>query len=208
MKIRHFEIEGTVEEIESSALVSRLFAAVTGRGSLDDDFEDELESTESEEGGMDNGVGGKDVPGVPEEGQVTVKAQLANNPASEHFRRFLAETSNWPNVVVHGIKPKGSQSGAPIDFTRYLRIRRHGSRFGGFVYTYPIDGHVNFRLTFETDEELHDVAPDAWRSTKGHHQYRASIRIVDDSTLDQALQLARRAYEGTETVPAEADDEF
>lgn len=208
MKIRHFEIEATVEEIESSALIARLFAAVVGRSSLSDEFEDELESTESEDGGSENGVRGEVVPGVPEEGQLTVKAQLANNPAAERFRRFLAETSNWSNVVVHGIKPKGSQSGAPIDFTRYLRLRRHGSRFGGFVYTYPIDGHVNFRLAFESDEELHDVAPGAWRSTKGHHQYRTSIRIIDDSTLNQALELARRAYKGTEQVPAEADDDL
>jgi hypothetical protein len=152
---------------------------------------------------------GENLPGVPEEGQRTVQAQLANNPAAEYFRRFLAETAAWSNVVVHGIKPKGTQSGAPIDFTRYLRIRRHGSRFGGFVYTYPVDGHVNFRLAFESDEELHGIAPDAWRSTKGHHQYRTSIRILDEETLRQALELAKMAYKRTEQIsPEDVDEEL
>lgn len=208
MKVRHFEIEVTVDEIESSALLARLLTAAMGLGTLGDEDPEEIFGTKNE-GATRDSVKGEDLPGVPEEGQRTVQAQLANNPAAAHFRRFLAETSAWPNVVVHGIKPKGTQSGAPIDFTRYLRIRRHGSRFGGFVYTYPIDGHVNFRLAFETDEELHSIAPDAWRSTKGHHQYRTSIRILDEETLRQALELAGIAYKRTEQIsPEDVDEEL
>lgn len=61
----------------------------------------------------------------------------------------------------------------------------------------PVDGNVNLRLTVESDEELRRVAPTAWPPTTGHREYRVSIRVTDQDTLDQALQLARSAYELT-----------
>jgi hypothetical protein len=194
VKLNHIEIEATVEELEASPVLVKLLTRLTGRSSVSHEREDEFEDDESRE---HNNVDGADVPGVASAGQSVVKAQLASNPAAEHFRRFLAETSGWPDVAVHGIKPKGSQAGAPLDYTRYLRIRRTGSQLGGFAYVFAGDGHINFRLVFDSDEELHSIATGAWRPTTGHRAYRASIRIVDQNTLDQALQLARMAYERT-----------
>lgn len=193
MKLKRIEIEATVEELENSPVLAELFAALASPASLE---YDETESLDVE-GEEVPDVGGADVPGVASEGQSAVKAQLAGNPAAEYFRRFLAEASGWPKVAVHGIKPKGSKSGAPLDYTRYLRIRRTGSQFGGFAYVRAVDGHVNLRLTFDSDEELHRFAPTAWRPTTGHREYRVSVRIVDQDSLDQALQLARSAYERT-----------
>lgn len=196
MKLNHVSIEASVEELENSPVLRKLLAALAAGSPpnfrREDDYESQgNEATERLNAATDN------VPGVASAGQATVKAQLATNPAAEYFMRFLTEASGWPDVAVHGVKPKGSQAGAPLDYTRYLRLRRTGSQLGGFAYVYAADGHVNFRLAFESEEELRSIAPDAWQPTTGHRAYRVSIRISDESTLDQALRLARVAYERT-----------
>jgi hypothetical protein len=53
------------------------------------------------------------------------------------------------------------------------------------------------RLTFDSEEELHAIAPNAGRTFTGHRAYRVLIRIADDETLKQALTLARMAYDRT-----------
>jgi hypothetical protein len=60
------------------------------------------------------------------------------------------------------------------------------SSFGGFAYVYAVDGTVNLRLAYDTDEELATVAPDAWRLHAGHREYRVNVNITDDETHNQA----------------------
>jgi len=196
VKLNRVAIEASVEELENSPALRKLLAALAAGNAahLGFDGDYDAEGNDASEG-VDMNIA--DVPGVAAAGQMTVKAQLAANPSAEYFLRFLAEASGWPDVAVHGVKPKGSQAGAPLDYTRYLRLRRTGSQLGAFAYVYAADGHVNFRLAFESEEELRSIAPNAWQPTTGHRAYRVSIRISDQSTLDQALQLARTAYERT-----------
>ncbi|MDQ3592534.1 MAG: hypothetical protein M3386_06505, partial [Actinomycetota bacterium] len=137
------------------------------------------------------------VPGVAAEGQATVRGLLDRNRAGDHFVRFLAETSGWPHVKVHGIKPTGHVTGTPLDYSRYLRVRKQGSQYGGFAYAFPENGNVSFRLNFATDDDKNAVAPDAELTPKGHREYGVKITITDDSTLKQALDLARQAYDRT-----------
>jgi hypothetical protein len=137
------------------------------------------------------------VPGVAKEGQDTVKEHLAQNPSGDLFLRYLVEIASWPSVRVHGVKRKSAAAGEPLDYSRYLRLRKDGSRFGGFAYVWAIDGTLNLRLSFDTDEELRAIAPDAWRLHSGHREYRVNIRIEDESTLEQGLKLSRAAYEAT-----------
>ncbi|MDN5795460.1 MAG: hypothetical protein L0H79_06870 [Intrasporangium sp.] len=137
------------------------------------------------------------VPGVDEEGQATVRNLIKGNPEGDLFREFLEVVASWPDVHAHGIKRHGAADGAPLDFGRYLRLRRQGSRLGGFAYVYASDGICNFRLSYATDEELAAIAQDAWRRHSGHRQYRVNVQIVDRGTLDQAIKLARLAYDAT-----------
>lgn len=109
MKLKHIEIEATIEELENSPVLAELLAGLARPTGLQ---YDEAESLD-EEGAEFPDIDGPNVPGVPTDGQPAVKAQLAGNPAAEYFRRFLAEASSWPKVAVHGIKPKGSKAGAP-----------------------------------------------------------------------------------------------
>lgn len=204
MKVTVCEFDGTPEEFQNSPVLAALFERLGERAvravslDMDPDADDAAAEAADAEAAVTSAPDGPDaIPGVPLDGQVEVGVQLDKNAAADLFRAFLAETSSWNSVKVIGIKPRRSPAGAPLDYTRYLRVRRVGSQLGAFVYVTPSSGLVEPRLSFPTDDELHDIAPGARRHDKGHREYRVVIEIVDQSTLEQALKLARLAYDRT-----------
>lgn len=202
MMVTVFEFEGTPEELGESPVLSNLFDRLSQRAvqatSVDIDSDaDDAETAYAEAAAAPAPDGPDTIPGVPLDGQAEVKTQLAKNSADNLFRKFLAETSSWSSVKVFGIKPRRSPVGAQLDYTRYLRVRKVGSQLGAFAYATPSSGLIELRLNFATDDELHALAPEARRTFKGHREYRVVIEIVDRSTLEQALKLARLAYDRT-----------
>ncbi|MEU7209929.1 hypothetical protein AB0B06_16100 [Streptomyces sp. NPDC044989] len=195
MKLTYVCFEGTPQELDASEAVRELVrqgsATVDAvswapRAVVDPESDDEVDFGWLVEG---------DVPGVVEEGQSTVKAQLAFNRAAQQFLDFMTEATSWESVGVHGIKRKTWQEGDPLDYTGYLRLRRKGSQYGGFVYAFPSTGVINFRLQY--GDKIAQLAPDAYPLTKGNDQYRVNIQIHDESTLRQALALAELAHDAT-----------
>ncbi|MEU3724552.1 hypothetical protein [Streptomyces sp. NPDC031705] len=184
MKLTVFQFEGTAEELDASQAVQQLIAQ--GARSRADDV---------------GGSAGSDavaIPGVAHEGQATVRALLRGNPAADHFIAFLAEATAWPHVKVHGIKRQRAEAESALDYGDYLRVRRHGSPKGAFAYVYAHNGVVNLRLPYDTDDALlASLAPAAYRLEGGNEQYRISVQIVDAQTRDQAIDLAKVAYERT-----------
>lgn len=214
MKITLIELDGDVNEIDSSTVVSELLARRFKTPDTDPDTHadpavpaDVVQADDAAAGAAAQEAEAETadtwdyspnvVPGVAAEGQDTVRRLLDGNPAGDLFVRFLAETTSWPSVRVHGIKRRGAQAGEALDYSRYLRLRKHGSQYGGFAYVYAVSGEVNPRRAYDTDEDLAELAPDAWRLETGHREYRVAIRIEDESTLQQALDLARDAYHAT-----------
>lgn len=210
MKIRSLEIEATPEELDASSALAELLARLTGQPAPEtsnDPHSVPPEDVEADDAAAERAAAEAAetpapetpdaIPGVADEGQDTVRGLLAKNPNGALFVQFLAETHSWPNVRVHGIKPKGHVAGTPLDYTRYLRVRKQGSQFGGFAYAYPVNGYIHLRLKFDSDAELKAVAPDATLTPQGHKQYGVEITIRDESTLQQALELARMAYDRT-----------
>ncbi len=196
MKLTVTTLEGTRQELDASELAHRLLAGESAeeppQASVygpDDDADAETTPPPANEPGA--------IPGVPADGQAAVRRQLNSNRGANHFVKFLESTVSWTGVRLHGKKNRGMAEDDPRDYTDYLRLRRQGSNFGGFAYVYPDIGVVLLRLRYDTDEELHDIAPDAWRLSSGHRQYRVKITILDQVTLEQALQLARIAYDAT-----------
>lgn len=204
-----FEFEGTVDELDTSSTVAELLRGVPETASVTGDRADvpahvveadDAAATQSDEEAEERPAPvslDDSVPGIAEEGQETVRRAIDRNPNGELFLDFLRETTAWPSVRAHGIKRKGALPGDPLDYHRYLRLRKQGSAFGGFAYVYAADGVCNFRLNYATDAELVEVAPDAWRLKTGHREYRVSIHITDAATLRQAIDLARLAYDKT-----------
>jgi hypothetical protein len=206
MKISIIEFEGSTEELDSSAIVAEALAGRRGAATredltdvidvIDDDDDDDADDTDFGASAVPDSPDA--IPGVPAAGQPVVRRLLSSNPAAEYFIKFLATVTSWPSVgQVHGIKRRGAKPGDPLDYTRYLRARKQGSSFGGFTYAEAIDGKADMRLVYNTDEELAAIAPAARRLHVGHRQYRVSINIVDQDTLDQAIKLARLAYDWT-----------
>nr|WTB34821.1 hypothetical protein OG781_39850 [Streptomyces sp. NBC_00830] len=194
MKLTYFLFEGTPEEFDASELIRELALQEPGVSEVartpklvpHPDNDEEVDFGWHIEG---------DVPGVAREGQDSVKAELAFNPAAEEFISFLAEAGSWESVGVHGIKRKTWRYGNPLDYSHYLRLRRKGSQFGGFAYVFASNGVINLRLRH--NKEIERVAPDAFALTAGHPQYRVNIQIRDEATLKQALTLAQMAYDAT-----------
>ncbi|MEV6840572.1 hypothetical protein AB0N17_39880 [Streptomyces sp. NPDC051133] len=195
MKLTYVCFEGTPEELDASALARAVLqqgsAAVDAARKATVIVADPDSDEEVDFGWLVEG----DVPGVADEGQETVKAQLAFNSAAQQFIDFLAQAASWENVGVHGIKRHTWQEGEPLDYSGYLRLRRKGSQYGGFVYAFPSTGVINFRLRHS--DEIDKLAPDANPVITGHRQYRVNIQIRDEATLQQALVLAEGAYEAT-----------
>ncbi|GGP93962.1 hypothetical protein [Streptomyces melanogenes] len=102
----------------------------------------------------------------------------------------------WLKVGVHGIKRKNAAAGEPLDYSHYLRLRKQGSLYGGFAYVYAERSSINLRLSY-TEEELQAMGISSARVlSTGPHAYRISVDLTDQS-LDEALRLARIAYDAT-----------
>ncbi len=116
---------------------------------------------------------------------------------SGFFVRFLEETTQWDNVGVYGIKRKNALPDAPLDYSRYLRLRRQGSNFGGFAYVYAEYSTINLRLNYSQQQRDELGINSARILTTGHREYRVSVDLTDETSLADALQLAEHAYNAT-----------
>lgn len=188
MKLTVFQFEGTAEELDASQALRELTQPNRGTTTV---------VQQSGQTATDTLSTASRIPGVADEGQETVRALLRRSPAPELFVRFLAEATRWENVGVHGIKRKDAQPGAPLDYSRYLRLRRQGSQLGGFAYVFAEHSRINLRLD-HTREQLNELgAVQARTLFTGHRAYRVSVDLTDEASLVQALQLANRAYNAT-----------
>lgn len=185
MKVTVFQFEGTPEELDASQVLKELThhprdaVAVIPNGSCD------------------SGTLPARIPGVADEGQETVRQLLLRSPAPGLFVRFLNETTRWDNVGVYGIKRKTSLPDAPLDYSRYLRLRRQGSQFGGFAYVYAEYSTINLRLN-HSQQQLDELGVTTARVlTTGHREYRVSVSLTDEVSLTDALRLAQLAYSAT-----------
>ncbi|MEV8457569.1 hypothetical protein AB0467_33615 [Streptomyces sp. NPDC052095] len=183
-----FQFAGTPEELDASQALRELTQPQEGSTSvvrtsrLADPADESLPSL---------------VPGVPAEGQDTVQALLQHSPAPELFVRFLAVAAGWDRVFVHGIKRKDAPAGAPLDYSRYLRMRKQGSQKGGFAYVYPERSSINLRLN-HTAQQLEELSITTARTlATGYPEYRVSVDLSEEQSLNDALQLAELAYSAT-----------
>ncbi|MFF5638120.1 hypothetical protein [Streptomyces sp. NPDC012825] len=180
-----FQFEGTPEELDASQVLKEL--ADQHRGPVSVTTKD----------GPDDVMLPARIPGVADEGQETVRQLLGRSPAPDLFIRFLQKTTQWDNVGVYGIKRKNALPDAPLDYSRYLRLRRQGSQFGGFAYVYAEYSTINLRLSY-SQQQLDELGIKAARTlTTGHREYRVSVDLTDETSLTDALQLAELAYSVT-----------
>jgi hypothetical protein len=188
MKLTVFQFEGTAEELDASQALRELTQPHHGTTTV--------VQQAAQPGQAAPGVPSR-IPGVADEGQDAVRALLRRSPAPALFVRFLAAATGWDNVGVHGIKRKGAEAGDPLDYSRYLRLRRQGSQLGGFAYIYAEYSTINLRLNYG-EAQLDELGITTARTlTTGHREYRVNVDLTDETSLADALQLAELAYNAT-----------
>jgi hypothetical protein len=185
MKLTVFQFEGTPEELDASQVLKDLTDQHRGPISV------------VAQAGREGGAMSARIPGVADEGQETVRQLLGRSPAPGLFVRFLEETTRWDNVGVYGIKRKNAQPDTPLDYSRYLRLRKQGSQLGGFAYVYAEHSAINLRLNYSKQQLDELGAVTARTLTTGHREYRVSVGLSTETSLAHALQLAKLAYDAT-----------
>lgn len=90
--------------------------------------------------------------------------------------RFLEEVSAFGDVRV-------------TPGPKYLRIHRAGARAGAFAYLWPRNRRINFRL-----ERNHAGGAARARSVDAKSPYKVML-ILDERSIEQALDLAKKAWE-------------
>lgn len=168
MRLRLVEVEGTPEEIrrlDIEQLLGRPFAPSQALMSA------ETEPSSSEEDRL---------PAI-------LEAEAPPGRSRQLLEVFFETVRSWGDVSV----VPNWRANAPGRVS-YLRVHRHPRTRGAFVYVFPARLRLNFRLDAADAEGAAHAAP---REVKRDNAYQVSIRLTDQSTLDEALLLARRAYE-------------
>lgn len=148
-----------------------------------------------------------EVEGTPEElAQLDINKLLSEAPSSispagavpsDEVAAFLAEVRSWEGVEVI----PGRVNPASGSTTSYLRVHRLPRRLGAFVYVYPGQRKVNFRLGRDALEGTRHARA---RDVKDNNAYQLTITVVSREALAESLHLARLAYQRVATVEDEA----
>jgi hypothetical protein len=99
---------------------------------------------------------------------------------------LLKRTSVWEGVLL--VMGGTHSDGSP----RYVRVHRTPQTFGAFMYVLPRNGRVTFRLDLN---DMPHVRHARARQVNSANVYRTELRLTSPNALEEAVLLARAAYE-------------
>ena len=175
MRLRLVEVEGTPEEIrrlDIEHLLGRSLPATVGTVSVEHE------------------------PGDAPEARLGAILEVEAPPgrSRELLESFFETVVSWGDV---SIVPSW-RSGTPSRVS-YLRVHRHPRTRGAFVYVFPARLRMNFRLPANAA----DGSPLAVaREVKNDNAYQVSVSLSDRPSLEEAVRLARLAYEAVGGPPS------
>jgi hypothetical protein len=176
MKVR-IELEGSPEELEASPFLQLLASqgvavAIEGGGGH------EKSSTSTTLPGVSEGLDERGIDGR----------------VRELVDGFLIEVLGWEDV-----EPPEWGSPGPTPKADYIRLRRTppaqrgpGRPPGAFVYVFPARAAVRLRLQAS---DLEDAVYAKARGVRAEDPYQVQIALHHEAMLQEALALARRAYD-------------
>lgn len=103
--------------------------------------------------------------------------------ARSFLERFLAEVRQWPEVRTW------AGTGEHLQW-RNIHFNRQGSRFGAFCRMHPRLERIRFRLDGTEDSDLQFA-----QVLDRKDPYRILVVVTSEGAFQEALRLARRAYE-------------
>lgn len=174
MKVTIVSVEGTLEEISQFEERHRFLPAKEDRSG-------EPMSEASAEGGTDE----------PGDARARIDRFIESRgrayPHIQLVRRFIDEVLSWP-----GTRPMLGRSSRSTDgLTRYLRLHAETNAVGGFVYVYPGNGRLLFRLLAHQAGDATHALPNPERQG----DYQVNLYLNSESALEEALELAKWALD-------------
>lgn len=171
MRLRLVEVEGTPEEIRRLDIEHLLGRPIPQRALM----EVEREPSDALESQLSN----------------ILQAEAPPGRSRQLLQSFFDTVRSWGDVSV----VPNWRANAP-GRVAYLRVHRHPRTRGAFVYVFPARLRMNFRLDASAAADSDQAVA---RDVKPDNAYQVSISLTDEDTLDEALRLARLAYEAVGT---------
>jgi hypothetical protein len=167
MKIRVVELEGTPEELAQTPQLQQLVGG-------------QAQAQPRSQSGSQNGL--------PDEVN-QVLANYARGPMRPVYERLLSEVYSWGDVDIVPGESEQREDG----LTGYLRLHRYGSPLGAFAYINPRRKSASFRLPSEYADDRDHARRKG--SEESRSPYQVSMRFTGEAHLEEAVELARAAYE-------------
>jgi hypothetical protein len=177
MKVRVVEVEGTPEELASSAGVLELL-----RGAGVQAVPDAMEAAKPE-ATTSNGTSQ-----LPKELRDFITSRAGSGTRADIVQRWIADV--MPGGATYRLgKSKTSADG----LNNYLMLDNIGVRYyGAFAYVHPAQTRITLRLLRADAEGFKHVT---FRNVKEGAGYEVMISLTSDEAYEEALQLARKALE-------------
>jgi hypothetical protein len=178
MRIRVIEVEGSPEELVQ---IPQLMEALSQPGPA------AYSRAPTSSAGL---AGSSDADSLPEDIRRMLDERGPRGPIRTAMEGFLTAVVDWGDVDFRiGVSKTGRDGLANV-----IRLHRRGSRVGAFVYL-GVGGNLKFRLP--RSEDLTERAFARARDVQPGAPYGVAMKLVSKDVVPEAVQLARKAYEGT-----------
>lgn len=106
----------------------------------------------------------------------------------ELLQRFLDEVLRWGSVDAIRGRSRRTETG----FLGYIRLQRRPAYLGAFAYVMPVRRKIHFRLPREAADGRRHAHP---LNRQASNTTQVELILDSEAALEEALQLAREAYE-------------
>lgn len=186
MRIRIIEVEGTPEELAELPEVQAAFAPTAGASPA----ATKLSAAVPADGG-ESAAHASDQADLamvlPKQIRDFVRSRAGSRARTEVVQRFVAEVLGWGTTEAE----PGTSTATDDGLNNYLRLYNKGPRyFGAFCYVTPGSAKVTFRLPASAAKGYQHAAK------RGKAGYEIVVYLTSEAAFDEAVELAKLAYDG------------
>ena len=175
MRVRVVDVEGTPEELASSAELLELL-----RGGAAEAVAGNPEWTKPD--------ATDEASQLPRELRDFIVGRAGARGRAEIVQQWVGEVMTWG-----GSYELGTSKSSPDGLNNYLMLYAAGPRhFGAFAYVHPSQARVTLRLVRADADRFRHAT---FRNVKKGTGYEVMVPLTSEEAYEEALQLARKALE-------------